>query len=292
MVGIMSQRFLLLASFPLLIVGIYVLWTYLHPTAVPSPKEPYTLTPLPDTALAKDSSDTILTNNIPPPPVQQMYLEITVGCAITLDATCVRAHSKPASTSRERAKLRIGVVLAVKSSTTTASGTWYEIEFPEHLRYADRLTLPWYIPAEAGVLISMPGAADIATTTPTTTKSLLVDRSDQKLYAYDDNTLVYTYTISTGLDTTPTPRGLFTVYRMTPSRYMQGPIPGISTNYYDLPGVPWNLYFTEGGAVVHGAYWHDDFGHKHSNGCVNLDPNDAKELYQWAALGMEVQVRD
>ena len=82
--------------------------------------------------------------------------------------------------------------------------------------------------------------------------------------------------ISTGLELTPTPRGTFTVFRKTPSRYMQGPLPGIANDYYDLPGVPWNLYFTEQGAVIHGAYWHDSFGSPYSHGCVNADPKTAE----------------
>ena len=112
------------------------------------------------------------------------------------------------------------------------------------------------------------------------------------LYAYDGNTLFMKVSVSTGIKKTPTPIGTFTIYKKTPSRYMQGPIPGISTGKYDLPGVPWNLYFTAGGAVIHGAYWHNDFGHMHSNGCVNVPLDKAQELYEWADIGTPVIVRD
>ena len=48
-------------------------------------------------------------------------------------------------------------------------------------------------------------------------------------------------------------RGLGDVYkRQTPSRYMQGPVPGISDDEYDLPGVPWTMYFTKQGlSLIH-----------------------------------------
>jgi lipoprotein-anchoring transpeptidase ErfK/SrfK len=83
------------------------------------------------------------------------------------------------------------------------------------------------------------------------------------------------------------------VYKKTPSRYMQGPLPSIpGYQYYDLPGVPWNLYFTPEGAVIHGAYWHTSFGSPYSHGCVNLWPNDARTLYMWADLGTTVVVED
>ena len=72
---------------------------------------------------------------------------------------------------------------------------------------------------------------------------------------------------------------------------MQGPIEGVSDHYYDLPGVPWNMYFTEEGAAIHGAYWHTDFGETHSNGCINLPLEIAEKMYKWADLGTEVIVR-
>lgn len=238
-------------------------------------------------------------NSAPPPqrdhskPGTTPYLEITTGCSLSVDDTCVTAHRLPTGSSTIRASLRIGTVLLLGNSTTSSDGSlWYEVLFDEPLRYPDRLTLPWYIPATAGTIHYEKGVEELASTTPTTTKSILVDRSDQKLYAYEGDTLVRTYVISTGLELSPTPRGVFTIYRKTPTRYMQGPIPGINTKYYDLPGVPWNLYFTKQGAVVHGAYWHNSFGRQYSSGCVNVNPKGARELYQWAELGMTITVRD
>ena len=73
---------------------------------------------------------------------------------------------------------------------------------------------------------------------------------------------------------------------------MQGPLPGISDQYYDLPGVPWNLYFTHEGAAIHGAYWHDNFGKPRSHGCVNLPLAEAHKLYTWADIGVQVFVQD
>ena len=122
---------------------------------------------------------------------------------------------------------------------------------------------------------------------------LVQPRIEQKLVAYGENDEVFMeVTISTGLSSTPTPRGTFTIFRKTPSRYMQGPLPGISSDYYDLPGVPWNLYFNEYGAALHGAYWHNKFGQRWSHGCVNLPLDKAKELYLWADLGTTVTIRD
>jgi lipoprotein-anchoring transpeptidase ErfK/SrfK len=123
-----------------------------------------------------------------------------------------------------------------------------------------------------------------------TKKRIVVDVSKETLSAYDGDTLFMQESISTGLDDTPTPFGTFSIYKKTPSRYMQGPIPGVSDQVYDLPGVPWNLYFTVDGAVIHGAYWHNHFGEPWSHGCVNLSPQNAKKLYDWADVGIPVVV--
>jgi hypothetical protein len=47
---------------------------------------------------------------------------------------------------------------------------------------------------------------------------------------------------------------------------------------YSIEEVPWVQYFHKG-VALHGAFWHRDFGHVHSHGCVNLAPLDAMFLF-------------
>jgi lipoprotein-anchoring transpeptidase ErfK/SrfK len=167
------------------------------------------------------------------------------------------------------------------------------VTFDEWVRYPERVTDTWYVAADYVRHFNDPGPSDLAPGThPQTTKRIVVNRTKEMLYAYDGDTLFMQEPISSGLELTPTPRGTFTIYRKTPSRYMQGPLPGISDQYYDLPGVPWNLYFTVDGAVIHGAYWHNHFGEPWSHGCVNLSPENAQKLYHWAELGTPVIIQD
>jgi lipoprotein-anchoring transpeptidase ErfK/SrfK len=35
------------------------------------------------------------------------------------------------------------------------------------------------------------------------------------------------------------------------------------------------------GFSIHGAYWHNNFGHPMSHGCVNMKTTDAKKLFEW-----------
>jgi lipoprotein-anchoring transpeptidase ErfK/SrfK len=51
---------------------------------------------------------------------------------------------------------------------------------------------------------------------------------------------------------------------------------------YDVNGVPWVTYFTDTGAAVHGAHWHNNFGIPRSHGCINVTPDAAKWVYRWS----------
>ena len=222
------------------------------------------------------------------------FVEVTEGCDPDFAGGCVNVRVSATSTAPAIHQLRTGVVLPVASSTVTDSTgrTWYRILFTEWIRYPDRVPKDWYVAEDYVRAFYDPGATELQTGHPATKKRIVVDRSDQMLFAYDGDELFLQTPISTGLDLSPTPRGTFTVFRKTPSRYMQGPLPGISDQYYDLPGVPWNLYFTKEGGAIHGAYWHDGFGAQRSHGCVNLPVDVAQTLYEWAPLGTAVLVQD
>ncbi len=229
-----------------------------------------------------------------PAPKQFEYIEVTKGCDSSYAGdACVNIRSGPGTSYPAVMKTRNGMVLHVNGTVYADGHTWYKIVFDDWLRYPERVSGDWYIAGDYVRHFTDTGPAEIAQNTKTNTiKRILVDRSDQMLYAYEGDSLYMQHSVSTGLELTPTPRGTFYIYRKTPSRYMQGPLPNISDQYYDLPGVPWNLYFTEGGAVVHGAYWHTNFGQPWSHGCVNLPPEIAEKVYRWAELGTAITVRD
>jgi LysM repeat protein len=109
-----------------------------------------------------------------------------------------------------------------------------------------------------------------------------VNLSNQTLTAWQGDTVVMHTYISSGLSATPTVTGRFSVGRKYSSQRMVGP-------GYDLPGVPWVMYFYSGYAI-HGAYWHNNFGAPMSHGCVNMTPGEAQILYNWAPIGTEVYV--
>ena len=248
--------------------------------------------PIEETILAPSTPPTII---LPPTPTNvSQYIEIIDSCDAHFTGDCLRVRSGPGTEYAVVSSLRNGVVLKVSDVVEQNGIMWYKIIFDEWLRYPNRVAGDWYVAGNYVRAFYDEGERTIADDKyASTSKSIVVDRSEQKLYAYDGDTLFTEQTISTGLELTPTPRGTFTIYKKMPSRYMQGPLPYLADKqYYDLPGVPWNLYFTEGGAVIHGAYWHTSFGKPYSHGCVNLPLAEAEKLYIWADLGTTVTVRD
>lgn len=221
------------------------------------------------------------------------YIEIIDSCNWAYAGDCVNLRSGPGTDYPVVMQLRNNIVFKVTSTTTSGGRTWYKIGFDGEVHYPERVQGNWYVAADYTRLFYDPGL--LATTTvanASSTKRIIIDRAKEMLYAYDGDALFMQQAISVGLELTPTPRGTFFVYRKMPDSYMQGPVPGVSDQYYDLPGVPWDLYFTNDGAAIHGAYWHNHFGQPWSHGCVNLPPAAAERLYEWADLGTLVIVQD
>ena len=221
------------------------------------------------------------------------YVEIINSCGSYFDGTCVNMRSGPGTQYPAILQLRTGIVLKIDATVTNDGKTWYKIDPGSDIRYPERVTSDWYVSADFANLFYNVGDQELEKgENATTTKKIVVDIGKQMLYAYDGTTLFMQEPVSTGLLDTPTPHGTFEVFRKTPSRYMQGPLPGVSDQYYDLPGVPWDLYFTQDGGAIHGTYWHNHFGEEWSHGCVNLPLDAAQKLYQWASLGTPVIVTD
>jgi hypothetical protein len=263
-----------------------------------------TVVPLPDISTSTDGflheEEVVVLDDdnktvLPVEKVLFEYVRIKDSCGPFYESECVRVRSGPGTEYEVLSRLRNDMVLKVGGKVEHDGKTWFKLVFDEWLRYPERLQGDWYVSAEYVEVLLDEGDKTVWEDgkASTTEQKIIVDRSEQKLYAYSGEELFMETAISTGLELTPTPRGTFTIFKKTPSRYMQGPLPNlIDQQVYDLPGVPWNLYFTEGGAVIHGAYWHKSFGRPYSHGCVNMTPEEARTLYVWAQLGTKVIVRD
>jgi hypothetical protein len=222
------------------------------------------------------------------------FVEVVDSCGPIFDTDCLNVRSGPGTEYPIITRLRKGAVLNIPEQINIGDKTWYKINFDEWLRYPERVKEDWYIDSDFVKILPIWYENETERATPETIKSrakkIIVSISEQKLSAYGVNGLFMESLVSTGIEVSPTPKGVFRIFKKMPSRYMQGPIQYYTSKYYDLPGVPWNMYFTAEGAVIHGTYWHNDFGNKHSSGCVNLNITDAKKLYDWAEIGTTVVI--
>jgi hypothetical protein len=120
-----------------------------------------------------------------------------------------------------------------------------------------------------------------------TQKWVSVDLYEQVLTAYEDTTPVFTTLISSGLADWATDEGLYHVYVRYPRTIMSG-AEG-QEDFYSLQEVPWTQYFNHDQGL-HGTYWHDGFGYRHSHGCVNMSIMDSHWLFEWSASEMDFTV--
>lgn len=118
---------------------------------------------------------------------------------------------------------------------------------------------------------------------------VLVNLARQHLWAFDGATLVQELDVSTGVAGHATPTGSYWVQQRFLSQRMVGP-------GYDLPDVPYVQYFGndilswQEGYSLHGTYWHHNWGHVMSHGCVNLPTDFAAWLWDWATVGTPVEI--
>lgn len=123
-------------------------------------------------------------------------------------------------------------------------------------------------------------------------KHIYVDLSTQTLSAYQGDTLFLQTLISSG-KWFPTPIGDFTIWEMLRATRMSG---GEGADAYDLPNVPYVMFYSGSGIAagrgfsLHGTYWHNNFGHPMSHGCINMRTIDAEKIFYWAEVGTTITV--
>lgn len=116
-------------------------------------------------------------------------------------------------------------------------------------------------------------------------KWIEIDLTNQKLRAWESNNLVYEFSVSTGKRQwgTATPVGVYRIWIKLKNTKMSG---GSGSTYYYLPNVQCTQYFYKGYGI-HGCYWHENFGHPMSHGCVNMRNEDACTLFYWTSPPIE-----
>ena len=130
-------------------------------------------------------------------------------------------------------------------------------------------------------------AVDGSLADPNGERWVMINLTLQYLWAYQGDTVLWQGYISSGRAGFQTPTGEFHVLSKLLSQTMEGVLGG---EYYNVPDVPDVMYFTDGGHALHGTYWHNNFGTPMSHGCINLPMDVAAWMYQWAPMGMRVEI--
>lgn len=160
---------------------------------------------------------------------------------------------------------------------------WYQItESWEGVQY--------YTPANHLQPIPAAEYAPLVDGVPAGNKRIEISLAQQSLTAYEGDRVVLQTAISSGVRNvgggglpTETPTGTFHIYAKQPAKYMGDNRLTDTLGDHYLPGVPWTMFFAEGGYAIHGAYWHSNFGAPMSKGCVNVHPEQAEWLYRWVS---------
>ncbi|HEV3193334.1 MAG TPA: L,D-transpeptidase [Polyangiaceae bacterium] len=109
-----------------------------------------------------------------------------------------------------------------------------------------------------------------------------VDLASQTLVAYEGTQPVYATLVSTGRGPRgtggATPTGVHRIWVKIKASDMDNVERGELDAHYSMEDVP-NVQFFDGAVGLHGTYWHSDFGHVRSHGCVNLSPLDARWMF-------------
>lgn len=107
-----------------------------------------------------------------------------------------------------------------------------------------------------------------------------VSIASQTLVVYEGARPIFATLVSTGRPGPghTTPVGTFHVWVKLAEDTMDDLEQIDQESNYAIEGVPWVQYFSEG-IALHAAFWHDQFGHRHSHGCVNLSPRDAHRVF-------------
>jgi hypothetical protein len=144
----------------------------------------------------------------------------------------------------------------------------------------DNLYDSYYYTAPEGVhILTDDEIAPLSPQVPAEKKHIEINLVRQLLVAYEWDSPVYMARVATGQKNYESPTGWYRTFHKRPTYHMTGGADEFSV--FDLPGVPWDSYITDTGVAIHGTYWHNDFGHPHSHGCINMAPKDAKWVFRW-----------
>ncbi len=217
-----------------------------------------------------------------------LFFLIALALAVTSfaspAASLLRGEELPTATSEVHFML---AEIAKPTYTPLPTATLLETSTPLPTPTATPPLLEMSIVEES----SLPSGESEAAPSYSGSKYILVDISEQHMYVYENDQLLYSFVASTGINNA-TRTGLFQVQSKIPNAY----------------GATWNIWMPNwlgiywAGGLENGIHslpilpngaelWAGYLGRPISYGCVVLDSYDSSLLYNWAEIGTPVEIR-
>ncbi len=201
-----------------------------------------------------------------------------------------------AQAAREGRPLLVPVSYSPTSYTIQAGDTLLRIAWKQGMPFWRILQAnPGLDPESlsAGQTLVIPAKTDQLPLPVVPGKRIVISIDKQRLWAYENGELVLKEVISTGMDRSPTQPGIFQVQTHDPNAYASVwdlTMPHFLGIYEAWPG------FMNG---IHGLpvlsngqrLWANVLGQPASYGCIILDLQPAKWLYNWAEDGVVVEIQ-
>lgn len=129
-------------------------------------------------------------------------------------------------------------------------------------------------------------------------KRILIDKSENRLYLYENGQVIREYPVATGSTATVTPVGTFSVVVKIPNPSWTNPqtgetVPGgdpanplgsrwLGLSVGDTAGTKYGIHGTNNPASI---------GQHITHGCVRMYPADVEELFDLVPVGTQVTIR-
>jgi lipoprotein-anchoring transpeptidase ErfK/SrfK len=244
----------------------------LKPTRTPTVTPIPTFTPLPTATATPFPTVTVQPTLVPTQPV--IELPIPTGVSLSGDHYVVQAGDTLFGISQ-----KLGVSLADLAAANS-------IGLQSVIYIGQSLAVP-----QPGMVYETTPLPEVTQPPVTTDQYILVDISEQHLYAYDSGNLVFSFVASTGMNNA-TRTGLFSVLDKIPNAY----------------GATWDLWMPNwlgiywAGSLENGIHalpilsngtqlWAGYLGTPISFGCIVLGVNEAQQLYDWVVVGTPVEIQ-
>ncbi len=161
---------------------------------------------------------------------------------------------------------------------------------------------PWLQQANPGVeslrpgqVIAIPSPDELLPLPVVMHKRIVISISQQRMWAYEWENLVWAWTVSTGIESSPTSPGVFQIQSHDPNAYAASWdlwMPYFMGIYRPVPTANFMNGFhgfpTRDGANL---LWTGSLGHPVTYGCILLSTSNAALLYEWAEAGVVVEIQ-